>query len=164
MTEMPLVPPAPAHPQALIQILSLYAETSLHPGSGSSTGVVNLPVQRERHTSFPIIPPTGVKGTLRQQAELLWRETDGKLLPTVAALFGPPTAAEEGLHAGAIAFGEGRLIAFPVRSSSQVFVWVTCALVIDRLARDLRLAGISPPDAHRNPAQHAGLCPDRTGQ
>ena len=89
MTEMPPVPPAPAHPQAPVQILSLYAETSLHPGSGSSTGVIDLPVQRERHTGFPIIPPTGVKGTLRQQAELLWPKTDGKLHSTVSVLFGP---------------------------------------------------------------------------
>jgi len=47
MTEMPPVPPAPAHTQAPVQLLSLYAETSLHPGSGSSTGVIDLPVQRE---------------------------------------------------------------------------------------------------------------------
>jgi len=163
MTEMPPVPPAPAHTQAPVQILSLYAETSLHPGSGSSTGVIDLPVQRERHTGFPIIPPTGVKGTLRQQAELLWPKTDGKLHPTVAVLFGPATAAEEGLHAGAIAFGEGRLMAFPVRSSSQVFVWVTCALVIDRLARDLRLVGITLPtltETPRNTHAFAPTAPD----
>jgi CRISPR-associated protein Cmr4 len=159
MTEMPQGPHAPAHTHAPVEIISLYAETSLHPGSGSSTGVVDLPVQRERHTGFPIIPPTGVKGTLRQQAELVWPSTDGQLHPTVAALFGPRTAAEAGLHVGAIAFGEGRLIAFPVRSSSQVFVWVTCSLVIDRLARDLRLVGITLPTLTATPRNTQAFAP-----
>ena len=43
------------------RILTLYAETSLHPGTGQTTGVVDLPIQRERHTGFPKIEATGFK-------------------------------------------------------------------------------------------------------
>ena len=33
-------------------LLFLHAQTSLHPGSGTALGVVDLPVQRERHTQW----------------------------------------------------------------------------------------------------------------
>jgi CRISPR-associated protein Cmr4 len=35
------------------RLMSLHALTFLHPGTGQSTGVVDLPVQRERHTGSP---------------------------------------------------------------------------------------------------------------
>ena len=36
-------------------ILCLYAVTPCHAGSGASVGVVDLPIQRERHTNWPVI-------------------------------------------------------------------------------------------------------------
>jgi len=133
--------------QTSVRVLALYAETALHPGSGSSTGAVDLPVTRERHTGFPIINASSLKGSLRQRAESMWTKTD----PKVTALFGPEVQGGTNLHAGAITFGEVRLIAFPVRSTSQVFVWVTCPLVLDRLRLDLRRAGKTLPAGPANP-------------
>lgn len=46
-------------------ILFLYTETPLHPGSGSSLGLADLPVQREKATNFPIMQPSGLKGVFR---------------------------------------------------------------------------------------------------
>src|SRR5271157_5700625 len=46
-------------------ILGLHAQTSLHPGSGTALGVIDLPVQRERHTLWPTIPGSALKGILR---------------------------------------------------------------------------------------------------
>jgi CRISPR-associated protein Cmr4 len=46
-------------------VLFLYAETPLHPGSGASVGLADLPVQREKATGFPIVQPSGVKGVFR---------------------------------------------------------------------------------------------------
>ncbi len=37
-----------------------------------------------------------------------------------------------------------RILAFPVRSLRGVFAWVTCPAVLQRLGRDLQLAGLSP--------------------
>lgn len=140
---------------AIIRVLALYSETALHPGSGSTTGVIDLPVQRERHTHFPIIVPSSVKGSFRELGEVEWGKGDAK----VVALFGPETRAEEGLHKGAISFGEAQLVAFPVRSSSQVFVWVTCPLVIDRLRQNLRRAGIPLPELTSSPAEMQLVAP-----
>jgi len=43
--------------------------TPLHAGSGSDLGVVDLPIQRESHTSFPKIEASSLKGSIRSAFE-----------------------------------------------------------------------------------------------
>ncbi|NMB17226.1 MAG: hypothetical protein GX980_08970 [Firmicutes bacterium] len=50
-------------------VLFLYGQSWLHPGAGASTGSIDLPVQREVHTDYPMIPASSVKGSLRAMAE-----------------------------------------------------------------------------------------------
>ncbi len=122
------------------RIITLLAETSLHPGTGQSTGIVDLPIQRERHTNFPMIQSTGMKGCLRDLAEQKWDNDAGKKV--IDVLFGPDTAnADSG--AGALAVTDARILAFPVRSLQGVFVWVTCRMALRKLKRDLALAGLN---------------------
>ena len=42
--------------------LFLIVETSLHAGSGSDLGIVDLPIQREKHTNYPKVEASGIKG------------------------------------------------------------------------------------------------------
>jgi CRISPR-associated protein Cmr4 len=114
-------------------LLYLHALTGLHPGSGTALGVVDMPVQRERHTGWPTIPGTSLKGVIRAEA----RGRAG-LGDEFFAVFGPDTkdAADH-----AVAFTDARILAFPVRSLRGVFAWVTCPAVLDRLSRDLEVAG-----------------------
>ncbi len=102
-------------------MLFLHALTGLHPGSGTALGVVDLPVQRERHTGWPTIPGTSLKGVIRAEAKRL------PLSDSFYAVFGPDTqnAAE---HAGAVAFTDARILAFPVRSLKGVFAWVSASV------------------------------------
>lgn len=118
-------------------ILYLHAVTSLHPGSGTALGVVDLPIQRERHTQWPLVPGSSLKGVLREAL----REALGKN-GEWEAIFGPDTA-NASAHAGAISFTDARILAFPVRSLKGVFAWVTCKAALDRYVRDLSLAGIT---------------------
>ncbi len=131
-------------------VLYLHALTPMHPGSGTALGVVDLPVQRERHTHWPLIPGSSLKGVLRDA----WRERafkeedleDRKAANEsiwVKRLFGPPAiGSDEGkAHMGAISVTDARILAFPVRSLRGVFAWVTCPAVLGRLKRDLSLAG-----------------------
>ena len=129
-------PPAAGSGEAFL--LALFTETPLHPGTGQSTGIIDLPIQRERHTQFPMIPATSVKGCLRELAEHRWR---GPESAAVTTLFSPAVQQGGDLHAGALGFTDARLLAFPVRSLDSVFLWVTYPLALGRLARDLRLAG-----------------------
>jgi len=49
------------------KLFFIIAETPLHPGSGGEiTGLVDLPIQRERHTNFPKIEASGLKGCIRE--------------------------------------------------------------------------------------------------
>lgn len=124
-------------------MLGLFAETPLHPGTGSTTGVVDLPVQRERHTGFPIIQASGIKGAMREAAEREKGKNKGTQIITdeeINIIFGPANSD----HAGALAITDARILAFPVRSLTNVYVWVTCPAVISRLERDMALVKKAP--------------------
>ncbi len=98
--------------------------TPLHNGSGEGLGIVDNPIMRERTTQFPIIQATSIKGVLRDAYE-------EKNNNNVVALFGPPPGKGEE-HAGAVTFGDGQILAFPVRSLKGCFVWITSPLVLWR--------------------------------
>lgn len=116
-------------------MLYIYVETPLHAGTGRTLGAVDLPIQRERTTSYPIIQASGVKGSLR--AETKPHFADPKDWLTV---FGPETdnAAD---HAGALFIADARILLFPVRSLAGVFAWVASEDVLQRFEREVKLAG-----------------------
>lgn len=134
-------------------VLYLHALSPMHPGSGSALGVIDLPVQRERHTQWPLVPGSSLKGILRDAwRERLYQESDdldnraqADQAPWVTRLFGPPTIGndEGGAHIGALSITDARILAFPVRSLRGVFAWVTCPAVLHRLQRDLNLVGFN---------------------
>src|SRR5439155_14129022 len=79
-------------------LLTLYTRTPLHVGSGTSVDVVDLPIMRERITSFPVIPASSLKGVLLQAAREKWGDPRAKFPPPEARLlFG--TADEDELDA-----------------------------------------------------------------
>jgi CRISPR-associated protein Cmr4 len=126
----------------------ILVETPLHAGSGSELGVVDLPIQRERHTGFPKIESSGLKGSIRETFEGLREiELDGKkvngdeLIKAISLTFGPePKKGDE--HAGSLGFTDARILLFPVKSAKGIFAWVTCPKVLDRFQKELKLAKI----------------------
>ncbi|MEW6263972.1 MAG: type III-B CRISPR module RAMP protein Cmr4 [Thermodesulfobacteriota bacterium] len=142
-------------------LLFIHALTSLHPGSGTALGTVDLPVQRERHTNWPIIPGSTLKGILRdacrekiiinrklqddgpekEENKRLTKRRKADVDAELTTVFGPPTL-DSSAHAGALSITDARILAFPVRSLRGVFAWVTCPGVLQRLSRDLVLAGL----------------------
>ncbi|OWK41125.1 type III-B CRISPR module RAMP protein Cmr4 [Fimbriiglobus ruber] len=160
---------ADAHEPIATGLLGLHALTALHPGAGTAPGQVDLPVQRERHTGWPNIAGSSLKGILRDTCrEQISRDGDLDKLdrhddkPAQLAerkgtarekanntlrlneLFGPPTAGSSEF-AGAVSITDARLLAYPVRSLKGVFAWVTCPEAVERFARDTRMAGTSAP-------------------
>lgn len=119
-------------------MLFLYVETPLHAGSGTSLGVVDLPIQRERTTGYPIVQASGLKGCLREAAG----KQDAQKIKLV---FGPdPQRGEQpDEHAGALSVGDARILLFPVRSLMGVFGWVTSKDVLARFQRDAEMAGLT---------------------
>ena len=135
------------------KILYLFTRTPLHVGSGASVGAIDQPVQRERHTGFPIIPGTALKGVLADNH--LQRDNDGQLMKDGSGralrtqvgriLFGKQDheiGKDESGQAGAISFGEAKLLAFPVRSGCGCFAWLTSPLALLRWQRDANYADL----------------------
>ena len=130
------------------KILSIFTRTPLHVGCGSSVGAVDQPVARERHTGYPVIPGSALKGVLAD----LWLEKndDGSLKiirndkdanESVRSAEGIKLLGStdtKNASAGSLLIGEGKLLAFPVRSAKKCWAWITCPLALARFARDAR--------------------------
>ncbi len=112
-------------------LLFFYAQTPVHCGSGSSLEVIDLPIQREKHTNYPIFQASSIKGTMRRFYD------DDK---TIEPIFGPESNAE---YASCITFTDARILLFPVKSFKDVFVWITCPHVLRRLINDMKSIGLS---------------------
>jgi len=99
--------------------------TPLHFGSGTTLSYVDLPVQRESHTDYPVMPSTGIKGVFRACYEMVKGEDKAE------KLFG------KGDEEGELIFTDGKILFFPVKSARGVFVWITCPHVLERIKRDM---------------------------
>lgn len=121
----------------------VHALSPLHAGTGQGTGVIDLPIAREKATGIPYLPGSSVKGTLRDSDMI--SNSQKKLF------FGPDTnGADE--HAGAAQFADARLLLLPVRSLRGTFAWVTSPYLLQRLARDAKDAQIALDAACTIPA------------
>lgn len=102
--------------------------TPLHMGAGTAIGAIDSPIQREVHSGHPLAAGSGIKGALRHHLNRAWRKH-----ADIVRLFGPEKDASE--HAGALAFTDAQLVAFPVRSLKNGFVYATCPYALARLKR-----------------------------
>lgn len=118
-------------------LVTLIAETHIHPGVGQSTGALDLPVARERTTQYPFIPGSGVKGAYR-----VWATEKATGLQ-VKTLFGRGSGDDSGAvdGAGGLLCADARLLLLPVRCLSDAYKWVTCPAILHRLQRDNDRAG-----------------------
>lgn len=116
----------------------LYAVSPVHMGTGQAIGVIDNPVQRERHTGHPCFAGSGIKGAVRHGFVQLGGDAG-----LVEDIFGPEAGASE-LHAGAVSFGDAQLLVLPVRSLKRGFVYATCPQALARAHRLLSLTGIDP--------------------
>lgn len=116
----------------LIKPMRIKTITPMHCGVGQDLGIVDMPIQRERHTKFPKIEASSLKGALRQDFEK--RNVDN-----VPILFGPEDGNE---YASSIGFTDARILFFPVKSVKGVFALITCPQVLLKLIDDFDLADI----------------------
>lgn len=127
-------------PGALMFIKAL---TSLHPGAGTALGAIDLPIQREAHTGWPMIQGGSVKGVLRDVARQAEGADDAD---AVKQAFGPPVGQGDASEfGGSLVVSDARIVAFPVRSLKGVYALITCPMAIKRLVADCKLAGVEPP-------------------
>lgn len=114
-------------------LLYLYAESPVHTGAAGSLDVLDLPVQREAATGYPVIWGQSLKGALRQAARDAGWPQDRRLL-----VFGSDIderADDGGTTRGHLAVGDAQLVAMPVPTLRHTFAWLTSEIALSRLAR-----------------------------
>lgn len=116
--------------------LFLYAVSPVHMGAGQAVGVIDNPIQRERHTGHPCFAGSGIKGAVRHGFTAIGGDAS-----LIDRLFGPDAGSSD-LHAGAVSFGDAQLVALPVRSLKNGYVYATCPQALSRAQRLLGLIGI----------------------
>lgn len=121
------------------KLMLIHCQSPLHAGTGQGVGAVDLPIARESSTGLPYLPGSSIKGSLRDKAR--YAIEDGK---NIISLFGPEHG-DAPDHAGALSFGDAQLVCLPVRSVFGTFAQVTSPLLLQRLFRDAREAGLTPP-------------------
>lgn len=139
------------------RLFHLHTLSALHCGTGQSVGVVDLPIARARATQLPIVPGSSLRGVLRQELT----DQDEQL---AKALFGPRTISDSAQSfAGALAVGDAHLLALPVRALAGIICFATAPFILSRYARDLRAAGIQPPEIIPKPIddRHALVAPQK---
>lgn len=114
-------------------LITYYALTPIHTGSGNSVSYIDLPVQRERHTSFPSMAGSGLKGVFRALAKREWNNDND-----VDVIFGPENGS---VGSSCVAFTDAKILLYPVRSVKNTFAWITCPFVLKRFKEDLESAG-----------------------
>lgn len=127
----------------------MVCESPLHAGTGSDLDFIDNPIQRERHTLYPKIESSSLKGAIRERFSKRDRKDSA-----IDAVFGPDMAEAGKERQGALGFSDARLLLFPVKSMRGVFAWVTSPAVLQRFQADLmrfwenkeiRITGIASP-------------------
>ena len=134
-------------------LFTIFTRTPLHVGAGASVGAVDQPVVRERHTRFPVIPGSSLKGVL---ADLFMKvgedvekkerkDKNGKVVGydyvrikdgIAWRLFGDNSNENGNSSSGSLLVGESKLLVFPIRSAKGCFAYATCPLALERFKRD----------------------------
>jgi CRISPR-associated protein Cmr4 len=113
-------------------LLYLYAESPVHTGAADSIDVLDLPIQREAATGYPVIWGQSLKGALRQAAsDAGW----GDRLREVFGSAIEPHDEDGGTTPGTLAVGDAQLVAMPVPTLRHTFAWLTSEIALSRLAR-----------------------------
>lgn len=122
----------------------LHCLSPTHAGIGRGVGYIDLPIDRDGVTGWPIIRGSGFKGVWADyhQATQEKRRTD----PWLRAAFGTAGAENES-NSGALMPTDAKLVCLPVRSFRGTFAWATSPLCLQMLHRTLTLAGATPPKA-----------------
>lgn len=134
----------------------LHILSPTHAGIGRGVGYIDLPIDREKITGWPIIRSSGFKGVwadyygqklIPDPGEDHGRPKDRRKLETpesrlLKAAFG--TAGENNdSNSGALIPTDAKLVCLPVRSFRGTFAWATSPLCLQLLRRTLNLAGLT---------------------
>lgn len=124
----------------------LHTLTPTHPGMGRGLGYIDLPIDRDAVTNWPLIRGSAFKGVWSDY----YKATDDNRRKDTAegrqlkAAFGVSSeTADNASNSGSLIPTDARLVCLPVRSFRGTFAWCTSSLALQMLRRTLELAGLT---------------------
>jgi CRISPR-associated protein Cmr4 len=120
----------------------LHALSPTHLGTGRGVGYIDLPIDRDAVTNWPVVRGSAFKGVWADFHRA--NDDNRKKNAVLRAAFG--MSADEGQNnsnSGSLMPTDARLVCLPVRSFRGTFAWCTSALALRLLARTLELAGFT---------------------
>ncbi|NFD30094.1 type III-B CRISPR module RAMP protein Cmr4 [Clostridium botulinum] len=115
------------------------AITPVHAGVGRALGLIDMPIQKEKHTGIPKIEGSTMKGSMRESYRLKKdkeKNNEDIVKKAVDKLFGPEDGNES---AGIIGFTDAKLLFYPVITLDGIFAYVTCSYLLNRYFEDKAL-------------------------
>src|SRR5690606_30229401 len=100
------------------RIYWLHTISPTHAGIGRGVGYIDLPIERDKVTGWPIIRGSSFKGVWRDWAVQQQSEH-------IELAFGRPDRDGESANSGALIPTDARLVCLPVRSFRGTFAWAT---------------------------------------
>lgn len=140
------------------RIYWLHTLSPTHAGIGRGVGYIDLPIDRDGVTGWPIIRGSAFKGVWADhfRATKAAREKD----PLLKAAFGI-AGDDDNSNSGALMPTDAKVVCLPVRSFRGTFAWCTSPLCLQILRRTLELAGVkkelppAPPPLAETDAHHS---------
>ena len=108
----------------------IHAVTPLHVGAGRGLGYIDMPITREKVTTWPYIPGSSIKGVIADHFGASDDDTRRKDRVLKAA-FGT-SGSDNDCAAGALVFTDANILCMPVRSFYGTFAWVTSPFCMRR--------------------------------
>ncbi|EAZ88031.1 RAMP superfamily CRISPR-associated protein [Crocosphaera chwakensis] len=121
----------------------LYSLSPIHCGGEGDLGNI-LEIAREVHTNFPYLPGSSLRGSIRNEVEILNADAANNL-------FGKQLDNEGQMGVHQVWFGDARLLWVPMRTmalngSTDIFTWVSCHSLIRDHAIISQLPFVNFPD------------------
>jgi len=120
----------------------MYCTSPVHAGAGQAFGLIDNPIQRERHSDHPVIAGSGVKGALRHHLYRQWANDNKKQTKNLLNRIFGPESDQSSDYAGAISFSDAQLVVFPIRCVKKGFVYATSPLCLARAKRLLSMCDV----------------------
>lgn len=141
--------------------------SSLHAGTGQGSGIIDLPIAREKATNLPYLPGSSLKGALRtscgKEVEVPLPDNRKKTVES-KLIFGSEEIGTTATTAGTVQISDQHLLLLPVRSLAGTFAWVTSPYVLHRLARDMVELSFEKMDVpHITNTHQANIVTDEAG-
>lgn len=128
------------------RIYWLHALTPTHAGVGRGVGYIDLPIDRDGVTNWPLVRGSAFKGVWADYhgATDVERRKETPEGRQRRAAFGVSSdTADNASNSGSLIPTDARLVCLPVRSFRGTFAWCTSALVLQMLKRTLEFAGVT---------------------